>query len=435
MFWLLVALLAAFAVLGAHAGVANAGVDADGSTNPLYGLTLGSYLIANTEASWVLSVDGPSYYYHHPHNAADREYFAKVVNTPRAVWFGGWDTSPRQAAASYVSSVQNGNPNVLVPLAIFRLEPYEDGVYNHLPSAGEIAEYHEWIREFAAGLGDARVALILQPDAPFALFQYEHWHKPVFFDMLDWSTKIFSALLHTTVYIECGASDWISPEHAAFLLERSGIQHARGIALDTTHYQSDEEQYQFGMKVIAELAKKGIHDKHMIINRGSNGRPFSRSQSAASRAAFAAETVCATPHSTICKTFGGPPEILKSGPVDAYLWTTLACKAGRPYEYQLDLIKNSPFANVLPPKYGAYGQLVSSRGPLQLAHLAVSNSSSSNLDNSGNSGGITVTTVVLVVGAAVLVALLTLLIVALVVYRRKAAAAEAESYKQMALEE
>jgi hypothetical protein len=39
------------------------------------------------------------------------------------------------------------------------------------------------------------------------------------------------------------------------------------------------------LQVIAELAKKGIHDKHMIINRGSNGRPFSRSQSAASRAA------------------------------------------------------------------------------------------------------------------------------------------------------
>jgi hypothetical protein len=48
-------------------------------------------------------------------------------------------------------------------------------------------------------------------------------------------------------------SDWISPEHAAFLLERSGIQHARGIALDTTHYQSDEEQYQFGMKVCTNV--------------------------------------------------------------------------------------------------------------------------------------------------------------------------------------
>ena len=49
------------------------------------------------------------------------------------------------------------------------------------------------------------------------------------------AAKLFSALPHTTVYIDAGAADWLSVGQAAWLLENAGVQYARGFSLDDTH--------------------------------------------------------------------------------------------------------------------------------------------------------------------------------------------------------
>ena len=54
-------------------------------------------------------------------------------------------------------------------MTIFRMVPWEHDACTRLPTRAERASYRQWVRRAATGIGDAHVALILQPDGPFAL--------------------------------------------------------------------------------------------------------------------------------------------------------------------------------------------------------------------------------------------------------------------------
>src|SRR5260221_1257477 len=133
------------------AGAANGGLPGAPS-NPIDGMTWGTYQIASTDPS----IDPPSAFYNTARNAADRAEFAKILNQPRFRWFGAWiptldqggKNGARKAASSYIQEVTKGNPDIGVSIGIFRLQPFEHEACNRLPTSGEIADYRTWITEF-----------------------------------------------------------------------------------------------------------------------------------------------------------------------------------------------------------------------------------------------------------------------------------------------
>ena len=55
-------------------------------------------------------------------------------------------------------------------MTMFRMVPWEHDACNRLPTTAERARATSGGSDaFAAGIGDAHVALVLQPDGPFAL--------------------------------------------------------------------------------------------------------------------------------------------------------------------------------------------------------------------------------------------------------------------------
>ena len=98
--------------------------------------------------------------------------------------------------------------------------------------------------------------------------------------LIAYSAQKFSALPHTSVYIEAGAADW--PAAGA----QGGVDAALGscprgatsthvaVASTRTHYSSTNNEVARGAAIVRALAARGIRGKHVVINTSSSGHPF-----------------------------------------------------------------------------------------------------------------------------------------------------------------
>ncbi len=278
----------------AFAGVANAGIPGAPSSNPLAGLPLGIY---------TGPIDGV-YTAYQAASGENRKLLARIALQPRMTWFGSWisDGGAEATARQYIANQTGGNLNALAQIAIFRVDPWEQAACSHAPSAAQQQGYRNWIDGFAAGIGSSRVALVLQPDLPFALCAPNHGR--VALSLVRYSAKVFGALSHTSVYIDVGAGDWPTVKQAVSLLRSAGVTYARGFALNATHYDSNPSELHYGAQVSAALAKSGMRGKHFVINTSENGVPWKYWQYHGNHAN---PRVCHVKPDWPCMTLGVPP--------------------------------------------------------------------------------------------------------------------------------
>jgi hypothetical protein len=329
----------------ALAGDANGGLPG-ATSNPIEGVKWGTYRTDSTDPS----LDAPSAYFNTARNGADRADFAKLLAVPRFRWFGAWVPSfnqgtkwgARKTAQRYIEAVQNGDPDVAAGIGIFRLDPFEHEACRRLPTQAQIADYKRWIQEFAAGIGDSRVIMLLQPDMPFTLCLPHR--SQVDLKLIDWTVKQFGALSHTTVYIDAGASDWLKPAQAASMLKRAGVANARGFGLNLTHYDSTARSVAYGKQIVRWLSAHGVKGVHFTVSTAMNGRPFI---SYKHRRTFRLGTECRSRSDRACVTLGQKPTTQTSTPMcDGYLWfgrPWIDNATRRSYDEVLQVIRTSPF--------------------------------------------------------------------------------------------
>jgi hypothetical protein len=316
----------------AWAGTANGGLRHAPRGNPLAGLRWGVYQ-GPIDSVW------PAYAAAHGRN---RQLLGRIALQPRAVWDGPWDGSPERTAQQVIQDSTQGGPDVLTQVAIFRLAPWEtcSGSWSRANQAG----FKAWVRSYAAGIGSARVALILQPDLPFALCIASGVPE----QLISYAANVFNALPHTTVYIDAGSYAWYQPAQVARMLERSGIWHSRGFALNVTQYGSTAEELHWGAQINRALGAAGARDKHFVINTDENGTPYLAGQIPGGGAASNYTPRCSYPSQRLCQRLGIPPTTnvasgrwglsgadrrIAASQVDAYMWL------GRPW-----MINAGPFS-------------------------------------------------------------------------------------------
>ncbi len=333
----------------ARAGVANAGVPGASVSNPIAGLPWGNY-------SGSLDEVFPAY---RAASGQEKALLGRIALRPRMRWFGSWysDAEAQTTARDYLRNVTGGRSDVLAQMAVFRLDPWEHAACRALATAAQQASYRRWIDAFAAGIGSTRVALVLQPDLPFASCVPHHSRLPL--QQVAYAARVFGALPHTTVYIDAGAGDWPRVSQAASLLKAAGVAYARGFALNATHYDSTQNEILFGQKVVRALASAHIRGRHFIVNTAENGRPFTYQQYHGPD--FDNAAVCRSRASRRCVTLGIPPTTDVASPrwglspaarraaarlVDGYLWI------GRPWLYNqadpFDLQRSLALAATMP---------------------------------------------------------------------------------------
>jgi len=327
--------------------------------NPLAGRPWGVYK-GRAEQSWQPYVDA---------TGTTKTLLGRIALRPKAKWFGGWipDADIAKKVDAYIENAQAGNPDALVQMTIFRMKPWEHEACGRLPTAAEQASYKQWVNRFAAAVGDAHAAIILQPDGPFALCAPKGSTLPS--TLVAYAARVLSAQPNTAVYIEAGAADWPAAgrqggvDAAVKILVRAGVKYTRGFALNGTHYSSTPNEVARGAAITRALADKGIHGKKFVVNTSNSGHPF----------VFGAYTgsdpdnafVCASktePRTKTCVTLGIPPTADVTNTkwrlpsttrtqaaryVDAYLWF------GRPWLYRqadpfvmtraLQLVRSTPY--------------------------------------------------------------------------------------------
>ena len=271
-----------------------------------------------------------------------KKLLAKIALAPKAKWYGQWIPTSQVTTKvrEHIQNAQAGDPEALVQMTVFRLKPWEEDACKRLPTKREQKAYQKWIDAFASGIGDAHVALVLQPDGPFALCAPHGSQLPA--QLIGYASHVFSALTNTSVYIDAGASDWLrnDPAKALKILLPAGIDTARGFALNSTHYASTSAEIEFGTAIVQALAGAGYADKHFVVNTAANGAPFNGYDYKGRN--FDNAATCKTKGQQSCVTLGIPPTADVANPlwglsatdaanatayVDGYLWI------GRPWLY------------------------------------------------------------------------------------------------------
>lgn len=298
--------------------------------NPLAGRPWGVYQ-GNADHAWEA---------YQRSDGDERALLAKIALRPKVHWFGGW-IRPEDVAARfgrYLESSTGGDPETLAQMAIFRMHPWEGEACHSLPTREDVVSYKLWIRKAAEAIGDAHVALVLQPDGPFALCAPGGSKKPS--HLIRYAARRFSALENTSVYIDAGAADWLraDPKKALKILLPAGIEVTRGFALASTHYDSTRAEVEFGTAIVHALEERGIPGKHFVVNTAANGQPFKGYKYRGAN--FNNARTCRDLEQHRCVTLGIPPTTDVANPrwglpldvslhalayVDGYVWV------GRPW--------------------------------------------------------------------------------------------------------
>ena len=328
------AVICLLAPSAALAGTANAGLGGSHS-DPIAGMTWG-YYTGNDDEIW------PTY---EAATGNDKQLLAEVALRPQANWFGVWEkaTEIQGTVAGYINDVTHGDSTTLAQLTDFSLAPWEGQLCKVAETPALVSAYHQWNDGFAAGIGNSRALVVMQPDLPEVKNTcLSSQTRATYLQEVAWATRKLDSLHHTTVYLDAGSSDWASVPVETSLLVQSGIKWARGFALDATHYASTQSEITYGMQIAKALASRGYKDKHFIIDTAENGSPFNYHQLTASGSTGNVPACQSLGHPSLCQTFGIPPtwqvalpewklgghyDALAQKYVDGYVWF------GRPWLY------------------------------------------------------------------------------------------------------
>ena len=289
-----------------------------------------------------------------------RRLLGKIALQPRVIWFAAnWPVSRIGPAVEDFIAEQHSEfgEDALIQLAVFREWPRGEGGRNKPLSRSEQSEYRAWVDRVATAIGDARVAIVLEPDlglnaVPNNAHEMRTADPAVRLGLVRYAAERLSDLPRTTVYLDASDSDWLSYAKIVPVLEAAGIEHVRGFALGATHYSSVADNIDYGAGLVEELAARGYPGKRFVIDTADNGRPFTWLQHRAEHpgADYDNAATCRSLRDTTCNTLGVPPtsqvtgheglgltgrqERLATRLVDGYLWF------GRPWLVR----QNSPFS-------------------------------------------------------------------------------------------
>lgn len=201
-------------------------------------------------------------------NKADANLIRKMIETPQAVWFT--QGTPKSVEQDVRNTVKRAAAKKTVPILVAYNIPFRDCAQFSAGGATSVAEYKAWIDGFAAGIGNARAVVILEPDGlgiipwynPFADRDtwvtnpnYE-WCQPAEanrataaaerFTMLNYAVDKLKSNSGTSVYLDGTHSAWLGAGDAADRLVQAGILDADGFFLNVSNYRLNSHLEKYG---------------------------------------------------------------------------------------------------------------------------------------------------------------------------------------------
>ena len=125
--------------------------------------------------------------------------------------------------------------------------------------------YRNWIDGFASGIGNSKVAVVLEPDALAHNCGASNPSDNTL-SLLKYAVDRLSARPNAYVYIDAGHPGWLSASEAASRLRTAGIAQAAGFALNVSNFHSTQNNTTYGKQVSSQVGGKPF-----VIDTSRNG--------------------------------------------------------------------------------------------------------------------------------------------------------------------
>ncbi|MHA7987645.1 glycoside hydrolase family 6 protein [Rathayibacter sp. CAU 1779] len=215
--------------------------------------------------------------------AKDAAALAKVELTPQAVWLDGGtaaDVRKTVQKTMLAATLEKATP-VFVAYDI----PGRDCSQYSAGGAANTADYESWIDGIAAGIGNGKAAILVEPDGLGLLPTTDcigtHGLDPATYPFTD--TERYSELNYavtalesrpnTSVYLDATHSAWMNVGDIATRLIQAGVNRAQGFFLNVSNYQYTANSTQYGTWISQCIALLGADPSASCPNQYWNGGP------------------------------------------------------------------------------------------------------------------------------------------------------------------
>jgi endoglucanase len=200
------------------------------------------------------------------------EALRRLAAQPAAEWFSGGSVETVEQRARHLAGLAAAQGKVLVGV-IYNL-PNRDCGGN---SAGNVTpdEYRAWVLGLIRGVRaapDLRTVWIYEPDAVAQTLGAQPCIKSDAARqrlalMAETVQAIKLRLPQSLVYMDSCHPGWCSdPKALAVALRSAGVEHADGIAVNVSNFQTTEDSVRFGQQVSDHL-----DGKHIVVDTSRNG--------------------------------------------------------------------------------------------------------------------------------------------------------------------
>jgi len=207
------------------------------------------------------------------HKKADARLIGEMIATPQAVWFT--KGTPKSVEQDVKLTVKLAAATHTVPVLVAYNIPFRDCAQFSAGGATSVQEYQAWIDGFAAGIGNSKAIVILEPDGLGIIPWYNpygsadgssglDWCQPAEaaaataaadrFAMLNYAVDALKAHSNASVYLDGTHSAWLGVGDAAHRLVQAGVQRADGFYLNVSNYQFTTNLVQYGTWVSSCIA-------------------------------------------------------------------------------------------------------------------------------------------------------------------------------------
>ena len=201
-------------------------------------------------------------------NKADANLIKKMIETPQAVWFT--QGTPKAVQQDVRNTVQRAADKGQVPVLVAYNIPFRDCAQFSAGGATNMADYKAWIDGFAAGIGNGKAVVILEPDGlgiipwynpfgnrdPWVINPNYEWCQPAEanpataaadrFAMMNYAVDKLKTNPGTSVYLDGTHSAWLGSGDAADRLIQAGVAKADGFYLNVSNYRLNSHLEKYG---------------------------------------------------------------------------------------------------------------------------------------------------------------------------------------------
>ncbi|WP_082574026.1 MULTISPECIES: glycoside hydrolase family 6 protein [unclassified Cellulomonas] len=190
---------------------------------------------------------------------SDAAAITKMVATPQAVWFTSG--TPKDVKKAVQKTMKQAKVTRSVPVLVAYDLPFRDCAQYSAGGALDTEAYLAWIDGFAAGIGDGKAIVLLEPDGLGIIPWYtsingaQEWCQPAELDpataaadrftQLNGAVDRLAALPNVSLYLDGTHSGWLGTGDIADRLHKAGVEKTEGFFLNVSNYETTERQAKF----------------------------------------------------------------------------------------------------------------------------------------------------------------------------------------------